>query len=110
MTMKIARVAYDNNIPCFCADLTVNPVLVEWNKNIAARLSPFPDIGIGLLETNGHQNYRNWDIMKGYNPCSDSDWTQTKNGIFELNDEYYEKSGGIFMPSKHYEEMFEVKV
>ncbi len=110
MTMKIARVAHENNIPCFCADLTVNPVLVEWNKNIAARLSPFPDIGIGLLETNGHQNYRNWDIMKGYNPCKDSNWTQTKKGVFELNDDYYEKSGGIFMPSKHYEEMFDVNM
>jgi hypothetical protein len=110
MTMKIARVAYDNNVPCFCADLTVNPILVEWNKNIAARLSPFPDIGIGLLETNGHQNYRNWDIMKGYNPCKDSTWTQTKKGVFELNNDYYDKSGGIFMPCKHYEEMFEVNV
>ena len=64
MTLKIAGVAYENNIPCFSADLTVNPILVEWNKNIAARLSPFPGIGIGLLETNGHQNYKNWEIMR----------------------------------------------
>lgn len=108
MTLKIAKVASDHNIPCFCADLTVNPILVEWNKNVAARLSPFPDIGIGLLETNGHQNYRNWEIMKGYNPCKDSSWTKTENGIFELNDDYYEKSGGIFMTSDHYEKMFEM--
>jgi L-alanine-DL-glutamate epimerase-like enolase superfamily enzyme len=106
MTMKIARVAFDNDVPCFCADLTVNPILVEWNKNVAARLSPFPGIGIGLLETNGHQNYKNWDIMKGYHPCKDSPWAKTQNGVFELNDDYYSKSGGIFMPSPHYEEMF----
>jgi L-alanine-DL-glutamate epimerase-like enolase superfamily enzyme len=106
MTMKIAMVAYENNVPCFCADLTVNPILVEWNKNIAARLSPFPGLGIGLLETNGHQNYKNWEIMKGYNPCKDSTWAQTKKGIFELNDDYYAKSGGIFLPCRHYEEMF----
>jgi hypothetical protein len=106
MTMKIARVAYDHKVPCFCADLTVNPILVEWNKNIAARLSPFPGIGIGLLETNGNQNYKNWEIMKGYHPCKDASWTQTKDGIFELNDDFYAKSGGIFMPSVHYEEMF----
>ncbi len=66
MTMKIAQVAHENNVPCFCADLTVNPILIEWNKNVAARLSPFPGIGIGLLETNGHQNYKNWEIMRGY--------------------------------------------
>jgi L-alanine-DL-glutamate epimerase-like enolase superfamily enzyme len=109
MTMKIAQVAFDNNVPCFCADLTVNPILVEWNKNIAARLTPFPGIGIGLLETNGHQNYKNWEIMKGYNPCKDSSWSRTQNGVFELNDDYYAKSGGIFMPSPHYEEMFASK-
>ena len=106
MTMKIAQTAYDNNVPCFCADLTVNPLLVEWNKNIAARLSPFPGIGIGLLETNGHQNYRNWEIMKTYNPCKDSQWSQTRNGLFELDDDFYSKSGGIFLPSPHYEDMF----
>ncbi len=106
MTMKIARVAYDHKVPCFCADLTVNPILVEWNKNVAARLSPFPGIGIGLLETNGHQNYKNWEIMRGYDPCKDSPWAYTKKGVFELDDDYYAKSGGIFLPSQHYEEMF----
>jgi L-alanine-DL-glutamate epimerase-like enolase superfamily enzyme len=108
MTMKIAQTAYDNKVPCFCADLTVNPLLIEWNKNVAARLSPFPGIGIGLLETNGHQNYKNWEIMRGYNPTRDSPWAQTKKGVFELDNDYYEKSGGIFMPSPHYEEMFPV--
>jgi len=106
MTMKIAQVASENNVPCFCADLTVNPILIEWNKNVAARLSPFPGIGIGLLETNGHQNYKNWEIMRGYNPCKDSPWAQTRNGVFGLDDDYYSKSGGIFIPSPHYEEMF----
>jgi L-alanine-DL-glutamate epimerase-like enolase superfamily enzyme len=106
MTMKIAQTAHENKVPCFCADLTVNPILVEWNKSIAARLSPFPGIGIGLLETNGHQNYKNWEVMRGYNPCNDASWTKTQNGVFELNDDYYSRSGGIFMPSEHYEEMF----
>ncbi len=106
MTLKIAQKAFENNIPCFCADLTVNPLLVEWNKNVAARLSPFPGIGIGLLETNGHQNYKNWETMRGYNPCRDSSWAKTQNGVFELDDDYYSKSGGIFMPSPHYEAMF----
>jgi L-alanine-DL-glutamate epimerase-like enolase superfamily enzyme len=106
MTMKIAQVAHEHDVPCFCADLTVNPILVEWNKNIAARLSPFPGIGLGLLETNGHQNYKNWETMRSYKPCKDEPWAQTNNGLFELNDDFYARSGGIFLPSQHYEEMF----
>lgn len=108
MTMKIAQVAHENNVPCFCADLTINPILVEWNKNVAARLAPFPGLGLGLLETNGHQNYKNWETMRTYHPEKDASWSQTKAGVFELNEDYYAKSGGIFMPSQHYEEMFAV--
>jgi len=58
MTIKIAQLAHEHNVPCFCADLTVNPILVDWNKNVAARLGAFPELGMGLLETNGHQNYK----------------------------------------------------
>jgi L-alanine-DL-glutamate epimerase-like enolase superfamily enzyme len=106
MTMKIASVAHENEVPCFCADLTVNPILIDWNKAVAARLSPFPGLGLGLLETNGHQNYRNWETMFSYHPCFGASWTRTKNGVFELNKDYYEKSGGIFMDSEHYSMMF----
>ncbi len=107
MTMKIAKAAHDRNVPCFCADLTVNPILVEWNKNVAARLSPFPGIGnSGLLESNGHQNYKNWNTMVSYNPAKDSHWTGVENGVYVLNEEFYRRSGGIFESSKHYEDMF----
>ena len=51
-------------MPCFCADLTVNPVLVEWNRAVAERLPQFPGLrGLGLLESNGAQNYLNWEKM-----------------------------------------------
>jgi L-alanine-DL-glutamate epimerase-like enolase superfamily enzyme len=106
MTMKIARVAHDHDVPCFCADLTVNPILVEWNKNVAARLAPFPGLGLGLLETNGHQNYKNWEKMRDYFPCKNEPWATTKQGVFELGEDYFARSGGIFMNSPHYEEMF----
>ncbi len=107
MTMKIAQIACENDVPCFCADLTVNPILVEWNKAVAARLAPFPGLDLGLLETNGHQNYKNWDEMVSYHPCPDAVWRQTQKGVFNLNEDYYQKSGGIFEPSKHYEKMFQ---
>ena len=106
MTMKIANVAKEHNVPCFCADLTVNPILVDWNKAIAARLDPFPGLGLGLLETNGHQNYKNWETMFSYHPNNGASWTQTKQGVFELNDDYYNKSGGILTESEHYMNMF----
>jgi L-alanine-DL-glutamate epimerase-like enolase superfamily enzyme len=107
MTMKIAQTAHEHQVPCFCADLTVNPILVEWNKAVAARLAPFPDLGLGLLETNGHQNYRNWQTMMSYHPYAGASWARTVDGVFNLDEEYYAKSGGILTPSKHYEQMFE---
>ena len=105
MTMKIAMAAHERGVPCFCADLTVNPILVEWNKAIACRLAPFPGLGLGLLETNGHQNYRNWETMVSYHPFPDAGWRKTRNGVFTLDSDYYEKSGGIFAPSAHYQQM-----
>lgn len=106
MTMKITQVAYEKKIPCFCADLTVNPILVDWNKTIAARLQPFPEMDIGLQETNGHQYYKNWEIMMSYHPMADASWTRTKDGIYPINQEFYDKSAGILTPSEHYVEMF----
>ncbi len=106
MTMKIAQIAYDHQVPCFCADLTVNPILVDWNKTVAARLPAFPDLDMGLQETNGWQNYRNWQKMKGYHPAKKEAWVTTKNGVYPTEKVFFEKSGGIFMPSAHYENMF----
>jgi len=102
MTLKIIKVASEHNIPCFCADLTVNPLLVEWNKNVAARLDPFPGLGLGLLETNGHQNYANWSEMLKYHPYPSAKWAGTHKGIFELDEDYYRKSGGIFAEPQHF--------
>lgn len=107
VTLKVAQVAHVNNIPCFCADLTVTPILVDWNKNVAARLAPFPELGLGLLETNGHQNYTNWNQLKAQHPCAGADWLETRNGVFNLTPEFYEKSGGIFFRSV-YDEQFQV--
>jgi L-alanine-DL-glutamate epimerase-like enolase superfamily enzyme len=109
MTMKIAQAAFERNIPCFCADLTVNPVLVEWNKNVAARLQSFPGLGsLGLLESNGYQNYKNWGDMMSYHPRKDAPWVKPNNGVYTLDKEFYRSGGGIFDPMPHYEEMFKL--
>ncbi|WP_425236470.1 enolase C-terminal domain-like protein [Ulvibacterium sp.] len=107
MTLKITQLAFERNIPCFCADLTVNPILVDWNKSIAARLPPFPEMNLGLQETNGHQYYKNWDTMMGHHPMEQASWTQTRNGIYPIEKEFYKESAGIFKPSDHYVEMFQ---
>lgn len=106
MSVKIAKLAAERNVPCLCADLTVNPILIDWNKNLAAHLAPFPGINMGLLETNGDMNYVNWNNMLDYHPAAHASWMKAKNGAFELSPDFYRSSGGIFEPSEHYESMF----
>jgi L-alanine-DL-glutamate epimerase-like enolase superfamily enzyme len=102
MSLRIAKVAADRGIPCFCADLTVNPILVDWNKNVAARLDPLPGVKIGVLESNGAQNYRNWEVMKSYHPANGASWIEPVDGVFDLGDDFYAAGGGIFEISPHY--------
>lgn len=107
MTMKITQLAYEKGVPCFCADLTVNPILVDWNKNVAARLPPFPGVTIGLQETNGHQYFKNWDKLMSYHPKAGASWTKTQKGVYPTDQNFFAESGGILMPSAHYEQLFD---
>ena len=102
MTFKVAHLAHERNIPCLCADLTVSPLLMDWNKSIAARLKPLPGLKAGLLETNGHQNYLNWSKMVGYHPRGNASWNKCTNGVFALSNDFYNESAGLFLPSNHY--------
>ncbi|MBX3241822.1 MAG: L-alanine-DL-glutamate epimerase [Chitinophagaceae bacterium] len=106
MTLGMAKIAKAHHVPCLCADLTVNPVLVDWNKNVAARLEPFPGLNTGLLESNGPQNYKNWSIVQSYHPYPDAGWGKVERGVFNLDTNFYEKSGGVLSDSKHYMELF----
>jgi len=106
MTLRIAKLAHERGVPCFCADLTVNPILVDWNKVVAARLAPLPGLSLGLVETNGHQNYRDWEAMRRRHPAFGAPWTLPDRGVFRLDDDFYARSGGIFQPSPHYEALF----
>jgi len=106
MSIKLAKLAAERKVPCMCADLTVNPILIDWHKNLAAHLAPFPEIEMGLMETNGDMNYTDWDAMVKYHPGSDASWFQRRNGVFELTKDFYDRSGGMFEPSPHYQAMF----
>ncbi|WP_127588731.1 enolase C-terminal domain-like protein [Paenibacillus koleovorans] len=103
VALQVAKAAHDRSVPCFCADLTVNPWMVDWNKNLAARLAPLPGLKVGLMETNGHQNYANWETMRGYHPEGFASWTRPENGVFRLDEAFYARSAGSFARSAHYE-------
>lgn len=96
MTLKMAKAAHDHGIPCYVADSACTPATVEWNKNIAARLEPLPGMKIGLLESNGPHFYKHWQGLIAKHPYPNAIWVEAHNGIFELNEDYYTNSGGIF--------------
>jgi L-alanine-DL-glutamate epimerase-like enolase superfamily enzyme len=102
MSFKIAKLAHERGVPCFCADLTVTPIMVDWNKNVAARLAPLPGLEAGVMETNGGQNYRDWDRLVSYHPCAGAAWMETRNGAFHLSEDFYTRSGGQLEVSPHY--------
>ena len=102
MTLKILKEASNRDIPCFCADLTVNPVMVDWNKNIAARIMALPGMNIGVLESNGHQNYINWDKMIKYHPICNGSWVIPNDGFYNLDKDFYKHSGGIYLNGEYY--------
>lgn len=102
MTLKIADVAHRAGVPMFCADLTVGPLQVDWNKTFASRIAPLPGVKVGVVETNGHQNYRRWAELQSFHPCAGSPWMQVQNGCFPLDADFYARSGGTLMDSAHY--------
>jgi len=103
----MAKVAHENNVPCFLADLSCTPILVDWNKNIAARIAPLPGLqDMGLLESNGHQNYVRWNDLVSFHPYPEGGWIKSKDGAFHLDKDFYIKSGGILDESDHYMGLF----
>ena len=59
---------------------------------------------IGILESNGEQNYINWEMLQDYSPLGKKG--ACKNGIYEFDESFFEKSGGIFEEMKYYESLF----
>ena len=107
VSMRVAEVARRAEVPCFCADLTVSPVNVEWNKLVAGMLPAFPGIGeMGLVESNGHQNYAKWDEMRARLPDPSAPWVAQRGGVYDLGGDYWRKSGNVLAPLPYYEEAF----
>ena len=102
VSLEVAKCAHEAGVPCFCADLTVNPLMVDWNKNVAARLPAIPGLKVGALESNGPQNYPDWARLRSYHPIPEGPWVDARNGQFFLDDDFYRRSGGVLMDSAHY--------
>lgn len=95
-TNEIMELGLIHNIDMFCADLTVSPMLVEINKSYAACLPSIKGLKCGLLESNGAQNYSNWQELMEEHPFKDSSFVSIKDGVYELDDEFFMQSAGIF--------------
>ncbi|MDE2889075.1 MAG: L-alanine-DL-glutamate epimerase [Gemmatimonadota bacterium] len=109
LAFRMVRAAAEAGVPSFVADNGCIPLLVEWNKNVAARLPGFPGIRGGLIESNGPENYGNWaDLLAAY-PMPDSPWLTPGSGAFVLDEDYYRHSGGIFLDPLPYSAMFRTK-
>ena len=103
---RMARSAHAHAVPALVADNACVPVLVDWNKNVAARLACFPGLEGGMLESNGPDSYATWDRMLGEHPCAGTSWLRPRQGAFQLDEDFYKRSGGIFLPAGSYADLF----
>lgn len=110
MSLRMAEFALQNGMDCFCADLTVNPVMVTWNQCVAARLPKLNGMKVGVVESNGSQNYENWAAMQGYHPMAGSKFLDLTHGVFELEKDFFQCDGGILQTSQYYRTLSEQEV
>ncbi len=95
-TLELAAAADKRGVPCFVADSACVPALVEWNKNVAARIGPLPELGLGALESNGAHHYRRWPELLAEHPCRGASWIEPRDGVFHLGSDFYGRCGCIF--------------
>ena len=103
---RMIQAASDAGIPCFVADNGCIPILVEWNKNVAARLPDYPGVKGNMVESHGTKSYGNWSQLLEAYPISNAPWLFSHAGAFELGDDYYAESGGTFLDPAPYCKMF----
>jgi hypothetical protein len=109
LSLQMIETAAEAGAISFVADNACVPVLVEWNKNIAARLPVFPGIKGGILESNGPENYGTaWKRMLAEYPNPNASWLTPDRGTFILDEGYYQESGGIFHTPTAYSDLFKL--
>src|SRR5688572_28466656 len=77
------------------SDSSCTPAMLDWNKNVAARLPALPGMKMGLMETNGHQYYANWSRLVAAHPAAAEPWMHPQDGIYRLGKSFYDRGGGL---------------
>ena len=104
VSFRMAEAIHAAGGQCLCADLTVNPLLAEWNKQFAARVPALSGMKVGCVEINGDQNYTNWKGLQGLLPEGLRP-SSLQNGVFPLDREFYAQGQCLFQ-SNGYEGYF----
>lgn len=105
MSILMAAEAHKQGVPSFVADSACVPLLLDWNRNVAAHLPPFPGLASGILESNGAQNYKRWETLIHEHPCAGASWLEPKGGMYWLDESFYASGGGIFHSAGRYEDL-----
>ena len=95
VSFEMVKAMHEAGGSCLCADLTVNPLLAEWNKQFAARIAPLPGMKAGCVEVNGDENYMRWNEQIKKLPKGLS-YSEPRKGAFECGPRFYSKSGLLF--------------
>ena len=95
VSFDMASAVYNAGATCLCADLTVVPLLAEWNKQFAARIGALGGMSCGCIEINGNQNYKNWDKLCKMLPKG-LEYAPEQNGSFEINEDFYKNGTRLF--------------
>ena len=105
MSVLMAAEAQSRNVPCFVADSACVPLLLDWNRIVAAHLPAFPGLACGILESNGAQNFKNWPALIRDHPCAGASWLEPQGGMYRLEGDFYADAGGIFHPAGSFERL-----
>jgi L-alanine-DL-glutamate epimerase-like enolase superfamily enzyme len=93
VTLEMIRAAQKSGAACFCADLTVPPIMLDWNMSLAARLPHVPGLRVGVVESNGPQNYTDWKRLDAMCAIPGAPWRIPHGGVYPLDDTFYNRSG-----------------
>ena len=107
LAFDLVEAAVDSGLDCFVADNACVPLLVDWNRNIAARLPKLSGVRGGLMETNGAENYGSaWQRLLDAHPCAGASWLEPRGGAFSLYERFFAGGGGVFSGAQPYAGLF----
>src|SRR5690606_31072493 len=89
VTLRMTREAVRLGLIPLVSDSSCPPLLLDWNKNLAARLPSLSELKMAVMETNGPQYFEHWDAMLARHPDAGQRWVRPEKGTFRLDKEFY---------------------